>query len=118
MGSASDSPGQNPISWDSALAATFRGGLHALDNLCSVDGSVAVGNGFFIYLGRFYPHPADIGDRNGIDPNYSGTKSTIARALKLTFSRRCYEQSYSRWNVVSAGLICSYCSRNGAAAVQ
>src|SRR5262249_39477825 len=61
--------------------------LHALDNLCPADGSMVVGNGFFIHLGRFYPHPAAIGYRNSTDSHNPGTKSTVARALKTHFLR-------------------------------
>ena len=52
--------------------------LDALDNFCSVDDSVAIGNGFLIHLGRFHPHPSDCGSRNGVDPRYPGAKSHIA----------------------------------------
>src|SRR5262249_37422139 len=56
--------------------------VHALDNLCSADDSVATGNGFFIYVGRLYPHPADIRSSNGIDTHHPGTRSNLVRTVK------------------------------------
>lgn len=50
----------------------------ALDNFCSINDSVAIGNGFVIHLGRLHSHPADFGSRNGVDPHYPGAKSHIA----------------------------------------
>jgi hypothetical protein len=51
----------------------------ALDNLFSVDDHVVSGNGFVVHLGRLYPHSADIGRRNGVDPHHSGPKSDLAK---------------------------------------
>jgi hypothetical protein len=54
---------------------------HALDDLSSTDDSVATGNGFVVHAGRLHSHPADTGDRDGVDSHHSRTKSSLGRAL-------------------------------------
>ena len=86
-GSAASCPrqGNGPDQARSRITTTF-GGVHALDNLCSADDSVATGNGFVIHAGRLYPHFADIGACNGFDTHHPGTKSNLAGAVKRMFS--------------------------------
>ena len=57
--------------------------LHALDNLCSTDDSLAVRNCYFIHLGKICSHLADIGYRDGIDTRHSRAKSNLARVIRM-----------------------------------
>jgi hypothetical protein len=55
--------------------------FRALDNLSSADDSLAVGNGYFVHIRRFYSHLAGIGYCRGIDTRHSRAKPNLASAV-------------------------------------